>query len=263
MLNQRPAIMRRIESERSAALERSKRSASWAWRPKLLTNIAPEIESVSSSCAGHARGLVVPGPHQPALHEADLDGGVDPQRDHQQRDEREPPLEDEHQPERDGQRDRVLQELGEGARDGLLHGVHVGRDAAQDLAGAGLRVEAHREPLQVVVQVQAQPVHDALADGLVGVTHRDAEQRRGHDDADEHREQPVDRAEVARARHGRVDDLLEHQRGQQVERRGRRDQPHEQGDVRTVRPEQADGAREDATLRTGGLLRTPAHHPRW
>ena len=111
----------------------------------------------------------MPFAHETAHGLADADGGVDPEREDDERGEGETPFDGEHDAEGDDEGEEVGEEVREGAGDGLLDAVHIGTDAGEDFASAGGGEEADGDALEVIVEAGAEPVHDALADDLVGI----------------------------------------------------------------------------------------------
>ena len=85
-------------------------------------------------------------------------------RDHRQRGEREPPVEDEEQDRGADQRQRVLDEARDAVGDELVERLDVVRQPADDHAGPIPLVEAEREPLEVVEELRPQVGEHPLAD---------------------------------------------------------------------------------------------------
>ena len=84
-------------------------------------------------------------------------------QDHE-RDEPEPPVEDEQPDDRGEQRQRVDDERRQPLRQDVRERVDVGGEARDDPAGLLLREVAQRQRRQVVEEVVAQAEHDVLAD---------------------------------------------------------------------------------------------------
>jgi hypothetical protein len=96
--------------------------------------------------------------------EAEDPGGDAHERDHDQRRQREPPVEDEEQDRRAEERERVLHEAGDAIGDELVDRLDVIGQAADDHTGSIALVEAEREALEVVEEAVAQVGQDSLAD---------------------------------------------------------------------------------------------------
>ena len=125
----------------------------------------PLTESDSVTMRGHGGHLLL------ALR-GDLlalaaDAAADPHEDRQQeqRDDGQPPVEGEHRDDGGDHAGEVGDQRGRGGGDGGLHAADVVGDAGLHLAGAGAGEERERHALQVAVDGGAQVVHDALADG--------------------------------------------------------------------------------------------------
>ena len=82
---------------------------------------------------------------------ADPPGHPDEERQQRERDQRQPPVEQEHRDRRRQHRGHVGDDRGGGGRDHGLHAADVVGDPRLHLAGAGAREERQREPLQVAV----------------------------------------------------------------------------------------------------------------
>ena len=147
----------------------------------------------------------------------------DEERQHDQRRDGQPPVEDGHRDDGGDHGGRVGDQRGGGGGDGRLHAADVVGDARLHLAGAGLGEEGERHALQVRVDGGAQVVHDPLADlgGHVGLG--DAERAVGdrhHDHAEgEHGQQA---GPPLGQRH--VDDRADQERVDQRDERGSADQ---------------------------------------
>ena len=94
---------------------------------------------------------------------ADAARGPDEQRQHEQREEREPPLEPEHDREHDREVDHVRHDRAERRRDRLLRADHVVVQPGLQRAGLRAGEERERHALHVVEQRDPQVVDEALA----------------------------------------------------------------------------------------------------
>ena len=160
------------------------------------------------------------------------------------------------------------QEHGKGTGHGVLDRVHVGSDAGEDFARAGLGEEAQRELLDVLVQNLPQVQHHALAHQLVQIASHHAQQRGGQVDREDRHEQQVDASGVPLApQHGLVHDPLDHEPGQEIECRCRSDQQDNGDQVAPKGLKESQGAQEDGPGCPGRFLEngpwlhaSTAHH---
>ncbi|AQA24988.1 hypothetical protein BTZ20_5046 [Rhodococcus sp. MTM3W5.2] len=129
-------------------------------------------------------------------HPGDLAGQPDRGRQHDQREQREPPAQHGH---RDGRADDggdVGGDRGGGRGDHGLHAADVVGEAGLDLPSPGTGEEAERLPLQVREHPGPESVHDALADrgrdpGLHDTEHRADDGHREHADHRPHQQRDV------------------------------------------------------------------------
>ena len=167
------------------------------------------------------------------------------ERDHDERREREAPVEHEEQDRGAEEGERVLDEARDPVGDELVDRLDVVRQPADDHARAVPLVEAEREVLEVVEEVVAQVGQDALADpaGEVGldVAHAPAQEAEEQEGADD----PPELAEVVLA-DPVVDRVLGEERRR--EREGRREQQRADREdrPRAVGPREADEHRRAA-----------------
>ena len=91
-------------------------------------------------------------------------GGEHEQRQQGEREQRDLPRQDEHRGERRDDGDDVADDVGQRRRERLLGALHVGVEAGDEGAGLGPAEEADRHPLDVVEDLGAQVVDEALAD---------------------------------------------------------------------------------------------------
>ena len=91
------------------------------------------------------------------------------ERQHGERDERQPPVHQEHRRHDADEHEHVAEDRDDARREQIVERVDVGRDARHQPADRIAIVEAEVEPLQVAVHLHAQRVHDALADRLQDV----------------------------------------------------------------------------------------------
>ena len=165
------------------------------------------------------------------------------ERDHDERREREPPVEHEEEDRRAEEGERVLDEARDPVGDELVDRLDVVRQPADDHPRAVPLVEAEREVLEMVEEVVAQVGQDALADpaGEVGldVAHAPAQQPEEQEGADD----PPELGEVVLA-DPVVDRVLGEERRR--EREGRREQQRADREdrPRAVGPREADEHRE-------------------
>ena len=165
--------------------------------------------------------------HGPDAHE----------RDHRERGEREPPVEDEQEDRRAAERERALGEGRDAVRDELVDRLDIVRHPADQDAGPVALVEAERKPLQVAEQLLPQVGEDPLADPAghvrLNVGHAPVREPGGEEDPDD---EPEPRARVAVL--GIVERVLrEERRGERGRRRGEEREDGEAG-ADTVRPRQ-------------------------
>ena len=162
-----------------------------------------------------AGDVLQPPPHPARRH--------DEQRQHDQRQQRQPPLQPQHRDQRRDQHDHVAHDAPERARHRRLGADHVAVEAARDRARRRAREERQRQPLdlgeQRTTQVGDQPLADpcaapALPDLEEGVAERGDDREAG---------QPPDLGAVA-LRDRVVEDLAHDQRRHQRQQRG--DQDH-------------------------------------
>ena len=118
------------------------------------------------------------------------------ERQHDERGEREAPVEEEQDDDRPEQRQRVLDQAREAVGDELVERLDVVRQPADDHACAVSLVEAEREPLQVAEERVPQVGQDPLARPA-----REVRLRRGRQDGqeagqDEERDDPPQRLDV-------------------------------------------------------------------
>ena len=157
-----------------------------------------------------------------AAHPGDPAAEPDRGRQHDQRDQREPPGQGDH---RDGGGDRGGQvggDRGRGRGDDRLHAADVVGDPRLHLAGAGAGEEADRLALQVGEDVGPQPVHDVLADLRADPGLDDAEHRGDGGDDDHAGGQQDEQAQVLLGQRGVDDAAQQERRGQADDRRRRR-----------------------------------------
>ena len=189
-------------------------------------------------------------PMRAAIHDGEEE------RRHRQAEQREPPVEIEHDGEDARQRQHVHRDAEQGGGEEVLRRVHVARQAHHQVAGAARLEERQREPVQVVIQRPAQIQRDALADrcGQVLLHERARGPEAGDGEQPEHggvEERQRCRAEDGPAGHRRrqrlaaqhvVDDELERPRlpdgGRALDRHGGERQ-REQPAVRTHEPPEA------------------------
>ena len=94
----------------------------------------------------------------------DAAGRHDEQRQHDQRQQRQPPLEPQHRDQRGDQHDHVAHDAAERARHRRLGADHVAVEAARDRARRRAREERQRQPLDLGEQRPAQVGDQSLAD---------------------------------------------------------------------------------------------------
>ena len=104
--------------------------------------------------------------------------GDDAERREGERDEREFPVDAEHDAEHEEDGARFLDEVGEAELEEVVEGGAVGLDAADELAGGGLLEEIEREGADLAEGVALDVVGDALAAPGQEVAAAVAEQRR-------------------------------------------------------------------------------------
>ena len=129
----------------------------------------------------------------PAAELADLARHPHRRRHEEQRDQRQPPVQDAHRHDRADHGRDVRGDRRGGGRDDVVQAADVVGDARLHLAGAGAREERERHLLQVVVDRGAQVVHHPLADGVGEVGLPDARRLGDERDAD-HPEHGLGRA---------------------------------------------------------------------
>ncbi len=95
---------------------------------------------------------------------ADATGRDDERREHDQRQDREPPLEEEHHAQRDDERDHVLDDGADRVGDRLLRADHVVVQPAGQRTGLRAGEERDRQPLHVVEERDPHVVDQALTD---------------------------------------------------------------------------------------------------
>ena len=119
------------------------------------------------------------------------------QREHDERCEREAPVEEEEDDRRSDEEQRVLHEARHAVGDELVERLDVVRDAADDRSGAVSLVVAEREALEVCEQVDAKVGEASFADpaGEVGLR---SGQREGRDPGEHERDDDLgQRLEIA------------------------------------------------------------------
>jgi hypothetical protein len=198
-------------------------------------------------------GVLVHGPPgDVAQHHAQAAGSQDEERHDQHADQRQPPLEGQH----DGQDGDRLDDVGDDADDGVADGVlradHVIVQPGHQLADLGVGEEAQRHALQARKERHAQVVDHALA-------HRRVQPPLDHVDpaGDERHEQKRQRKEQQAVqvfgRQDRVDQMPENQGGNQRESRGEQDRHQHPADVIPVRTRVSQHAQK-SSLVTFGLV---------
>ena len=177
-------------------------------RPKGLAQQHPrDGECLLGDCAQLGESLLRLGADGPA-NLAHPVGQVQEERQHPQREHRQPPVDQEHRHD-GGQRDRqVLCDRRRRVRDHALDTAHVVGQPALDLAGPCGREEPQRHALQVGVERVAEVLHHVLANEVVEVRLANTQKARpdGHDN--HQRDIPVEQLKAA-ANDDVVDQQLE------------------------------------------------------
>ena len=148
---------------------------------------------------GHVGRPFLAGRRDAAQPVAETDHGIDRQRNHDNREQRQPPVLIEHHAQEHQECQALLEEILEDAGHGVLNPVHVVDDAGHHPAGRILEMEADRELHQVAEELLADVGHDAASDvdhqiGLA-ITRDPFEHRHGHQrhrQEDQPRRVPVD-----------------------------------------------------------------------
>ncbi len=151
-----------------------------------------------------------------ALDVADAAGGDDEDREEGGGEDREMPIEGEHEGEGGAGGDDVADHAAEGVADYALDRANIVADAAEDFAGAVGSEPAQGHAREVAVELAADVVHDTLADGVaevgLGDAHECGDANKADHRNDERVQQPGIAGVVARVRERVVDDLLGEQR---------------------------------------------------
>ena len=188
-------------------------------------------------------------------------GGDHEDRQQDQRQDRDPPLEQDHVGERRGQHDDVRDDRAERGRDRPLGADDVVVHAAHQRTGLGAGEEADRHGRHVVEQLHPQVVDEALTDarGVEALDEREpGDEQGGHE---RQTGEGVEQAPVPLG-DGDVDDALEHVDRHEGEHRLEDDHDDEGDD----RPAVGAGEAEDAAggaaveLRPGDLVGVGVHH---
>ena len=215
-----------------------KRSARSSPRPIVLPSMIPETDSDSAtsalmSASRRCCSVVIRRRILPTLRVIQNRRRHEDQRDHRQ-----PPVQDAHRDDRADHGRDVRGDRRRGVGDDVVQAADVVGDPRLHLTGARAREERERHLLQAVVDGGAQVVHHLLADDVRDVGLPDARRLRDEGDADhpEHRlgqdrsvvpEEPV------------VQRPLDQERVEHADPRGEHDQRQHDAEPLAVRPEQA------------------------
>ena len=168
---------------------------------------------------------------------ADLARDPHEHRQQPERQQRQLPVEQEHRDH--GRRDRRDRRHHgcRGRREDVVDAADVVRDPALHLAGAGLREEREREPLQVAVDGRAHVVHHALADLRREVRLDDAERPGDHGDRDRDADEGARQSQPPFG-NGGVEERLDDERRDHAEPGRDEDQQRDDGEPAGVRAEE-------------------------
>ena len=243
----------------AARLSRSRRASSWSSRASVRTVRMAD----SDSCTTDARALSCCLTSRAAclMRRVRRDTTRIEQRRHRERQQREAPVEIQHDRDHARERQHVHGRAQQRRREELLRGVHVAREAHHQIAGAAAVEERQRLLLQVVIERAAQVVHHTLADGggerLLGVGaggtdggNRHHRERGGVHDAErvQTEQRPAcDRGRQRRAADDVIDDELDRPGFPEARRaldHHRREGDRQQAAVRTHESPEAGGSRD-------------------
>jgi hypothetical protein len=146
---------------------------------------------------------------------ADSLGRDDEQRQHDQCQQGEAPLQEHHRRERRDQHDDVADHAAERAGDCVLRADHIVVEAAGQGAGLSAREERDRHSLDLAEQGSAQVIDQALADARRAPSLNDRQGRVGDRGADDDRGEHGD--QLSSFRDGVVEDRPERKRGDELE----------------------------------------------
>ena len=178
------------------------------------------------------RKLIAHDATQPPAQDARRD---DEQRQHRHGEERQPPLQRDHDRQRADQRDQVGDDVHDRAVDRPLGAAHVVVQPRHELAGLGVGEEAQRHALHVAEQRPAQVVDHALTHRRAPVALHHAEQADHQRHRDHAEGQPTEPAEVL-LRQGVVDQIPRQQGRDQAEQGGGDDDRQHPRDLAHVGP---------------------------
>ena len=183
------------------------------------------------------------------------------ERDHGERREGQPPVEDEEQDRRPEEGERVLDEARDAVGDELVDRFDVVRQAADDHAGAVALEEAEREPLEVVEQPVAQVGQDALADPAREVGLRVGQAPVQQPGEEERADDPPERRQVL-VLDAVVDRVLGEERRRERGRRGEQERDDGERRPRLVAAASGAGARRAGGVSVARTSPPPARHAR-
>ena len=152
---------------------------------------------------------------------ADPLGRDDEQREHDECQQRQPPLESQHRDQRRRQYDDVADDTAERAGDRVLRADHVTVEAAGQRAGLGTCKERDRHALDLAEQRHAQVVDQALTDPSRTPALNDRQRRIDEGRDDDHRGEQRDQLLVLVGDRV-VEDRAEGERGNEFQQRARR-----------------------------------------
>ena len=192
----------------------------------------------------------------------------DEERQQDQREDGEPPVEQHHRDDRRDHRGHIREDRGRRRRHDRVDAADVVRDPALHVAGARAREEREREPLQVLVHRRPQVVHDGLADAVREERLVDADGAGRDRDRDHPRHEEGEEMDVVLRDRG-VENAAEEEGRDHAEERGEEDQREDDrelaagrrgragrcgGDALSARPDRP-GARASrgCLLRSGDL----------
>ena len=190
---------------------------------------------------------------------ADLLRREDEQGENRDRQNREPPLQAQH----DNQRGRGGDEGGDDAQetggDRLLGSLNVRVQAGHELARPGVGEEPERHLLNVPEQLAPEVVNDSLAHGRRPVTLHDYHSTADQGNGDHSKSEPGDETQVS-SRNRRIDQRPHEQRRNQAEERIDHDSAEDEPEQSAVRPRVCDYPAKQRPIDVGrGLLLVVGH----